>query len=367
MSRLWPLLLAAGLLTSGAASQTPERGYRMGFTPFPWDATFEAVGWVREFVGGNADVLAAHLEGVPWTEAAEGTPFSRAFEDRLGMTLAALPEGAPVYLAVSPLDILRGGLAEYYGEREGMPLPEPFAGLAFDDPVVQRAYLAYVERMVERCHPSWLNIGIEANELRRNSPELWEGYLRLHRATYAALKQAHPELPVFVSVTLHDLVNRDRSPELRAACIEGVRELLESSDLLAVSYYPFLHLGSRHVAEALGWLDTWFGDLGKPFAIAESGELAEPLYVAEHDVTIPGDPATQRDSLQSLLDYADAHDTGFVIWFLTRDYDDLYERMRESAPSILRIWRDCGLVDGDGALRPAGELWRERLARPMAE
>jgi len=84
-------------------------------------------------------------------------------------------------------------------------------------------------------------------------------------------------------------------------------------------------------------------------------------------VTLPEDPETQRASPQALLDYADGRDTESVIWFLARDYDGLYERMRETAPSILRIWRDCGLVSGDGALRPAGELWQQRLARPLAE
>ena len=49
----------------------------MGFTGFVYDTTLEAVTASRKFVRENGDILAHHLEGVPWAEALNGRPFPR--------------------------------------------------------------------------------------------------------------------------------------------------------------------------------------------------------------------------------------------------------------------------------------------------
>ena len=55
------------------ATAVPETGksrpFRMGFTAFPHDFTLEAVEQTRQFVRDNADLIAHHIEGVPWAEA----------------------------------------------------------------------------------------------------------------------------------------------------------------------------------------------------------------------------------------------------------------------------------------------------------
>lgn len=48
----------------------------MGFTPFPWDMTLEAVMDTGRFIVENGDIISHHLEqGVPWTEALDDKPF----------------------------------------------------------------------------------------------------------------------------------------------------------------------------------------------------------------------------------------------------------------------------------------------------
>jgi hypothetical protein len=47
----------------------------MGFTPFVHDTTLEAVAEMRQFLRANADIVAQHIESVPWTEALHDQPF----------------------------------------------------------------------------------------------------------------------------------------------------------------------------------------------------------------------------------------------------------------------------------------------------
>src|ERR1044072_1425453 len=78
------------------------RPFRMGFTAFPYDVTAEAVNQTRQFVRTNADLIAHHIEGVPWAEGLRNESFPKAptrdHETKRSMT----PPGAKVYLAISP-------------------------------------------------------------------------------------------------------------------------------------------------------------------------------------------------------------------------------------------------------------------------
>ena len=78
------------------------RAFRMGFTGFVHDITPEAVAASRKFVRENGDILAHHIEGVPWAEALSGKPFPKAVARRMGgqeVGDAAEGEGLPGHLA----------------------------------------------------------------------------------------------------------------------------------------------------------------------------------------------------------------------------------------------------------------------------
>ena len=53
------------------------RPFRMGFTAFPHDVTAEALKQTRQFVRTNADLIAHHIEGVPWAGALADKPFPK--------------------------------------------------------------------------------------------------------------------------------------------------------------------------------------------------------------------------------------------------------------------------------------------------
>src|SRR5262245_48252545 len=75
--RGWGRIIAAvGValcLTGPAAAEEKKpagkRPFRMGFTGFVYDTTLKAVTESRKFVRENGDIIAHHIEGVPWAEA----------------------------------------------------------------------------------------------------------------------------------------------------------------------------------------------------------------------------------------------------------------------------------------------------------
>ena len=182
-SSVLALLLLSRLASAAVADEPEPRRYRMGFTPFPYDATLEAVVGTWQFVKTHGDIIAFHIEGVPWAECLEGNPFNPELVRDWEGQKHAIPEGGKVYLAISPG---RGTLKE--GEKS-QPIPETLRDRPYDDPMVKRAYLAFCRRMVEFFRPDYLAIGIEVNEIRQAGPDPWRAYATLHRHVYEALKK----------------------------------------------------------------------------------------------------------------------------------------------------------------------------------
>ncbi len=338
------------------------RHFRMGFTPFPHDFSLEGIVEVQRFLADNADLIAHHFENVPWTEALHDEPFHPKMMEDWDWNQQNVPPGGKVLLALTPIRQGAPGLAPYRGEEKGLPLPEPFDRAKFDDPIVADAYINYCRRAVEYFRPDYLCIGMEVNELFQKAPGQWDAYRKLHSRTYRALKRDYPDLPVFVSLTLHSLFEHDwrnRKDLLRAA-----KDLLKQSDRIGVSFYPFFGGHAGRIDEALAWLVRSFADVDKPFAFCEMGQTAEPLRLAMFGVTFDGSPQLQADVLASVIGFADQHPTEFLVWLVPRDYDALWDRIRGGVPEVVKVFKDCGLLDEAGQPRPAYRIWSMHLQRP---
>jgi hypothetical protein len=341
-------------LVLAAAQDAPEsRPFRMGFTAFPHDLTAEAVEETRRFVHANADIIAHHIEGVPWAESTAERPLPpemvREWEGKKSMT----PPGAKVYLAVSP------GRGDLKVADKAAPLPPALKGKAYDDPEVKRAYLRYCREGIRFFKPDYLAIGIEVNEICSHSPAAWRAYVGLHRFVYEEVKKDHPDLPVFASFTLHNLI---KNP---GAMLEKFMKLMPFNDVVAVSYYPFMVEPGRALT-ALDWMTERFDRFRKPYAVVETNDAAERLPLPGAGVVIEGTPARQRAYYEKLFSAARDRKFAFVISFVHRDYDALWEKIKGTAPEFFVAWRDCGLVDGKGEPRPAFELWRRTFALPLS-
>ena len=95
-------IVLLGAVNASEPSVERSRPFRMGFTAFPHDITPQAVEETRRFVRANADLIAHHIEGVPWTEALREEPFSKELLGEYESKRSMKPPGAKVYLAISP-------------------------------------------------------------------------------------------------------------------------------------------------------------------------------------------------------------------------------------------------------------------------
>lgn len=348
-----------------SVAQTDPRPFRLGFTPFPYEVSLQAVDFTYQTIAADADLIAQHFDdGVPWPEALAGTAFHPNMVADWETRRRLNPQGHARYISVTPINFLRTGLAHYHGAEADLPLPAPWNGYTFDHPDVKKAFLNYCRYAIDFFAPDYLNIGIEVNLLLDHAPELWPAYLDLHRATYQALKADYPNLPIFVSIAatplLADAADNDPAPHL-----EALREILPYSDYFALSLYPYMsRLMTGPLPEDLFERLRALAPPDKRMAIAETGYPAEPLRVAAN-FTMSSDTEKQADYIRRLLEAAQAHRFVFVINFVLRDYDAMWQAFGAPDDGLWLAWKDTGLYDGDGMPRPALDVWRAALAQPV--
>jgi hypothetical protein len=351
------LLIATVLLSlTGLSLAATERPFHMGFTPWPWDTDWAAVKGTYDFINENADIVSHHIEeGVPWSEAISGAPFHPKMVEAWTLRRNLTDRKLKVFLSISPIDQLRTGLAQYRGADPQMPLPPEFGKARFNDPKVKKAYLAYARKAIEFFNPDYLAIAIEANELLDNAPHLWADFVELYIETYGALKKDHPQLPIFFTASVHNVMNPERGvPAVTWARLEN---LWQHADIVAASYYPFLQrpLDLTNPLNALDELARRAA--GKPIAISEAGYPAkQPDIEALRD--LPASPEIQNSIYYGLLHRATAERYAFVILWAHRDYDALWNRLKGTLPEWGALWRDVGILDGSGRQRPSGGVWQ---------
>jgi len=352
------LVILFSLLTGFASESQAPRRFLMGFTSWSSGTTPEATQATYEFISHSADAITEHIEGVPWTEALSGEPFRKGFLENIERRKKNQPKGLKLVLAISPLNMGRSALADYYGDKENMPLPEEFRGKHFNDPVIKKTYLNYCRRMAEYFKPDYWIIGIESNELLNNTPAEWENYLELSRSIYAELKRQYPNTPLAQSVTLHKLLDKHNAhlDEYQ----QKISQFIASYDFNAISFYPFF-LGMHERKEFQSAFESIpkFGD--KPIAISESGHPAEPIIAKTWNLNIPATPEEQNDFVEAMLAAAQKEGYLFVTLFACKDFDEMWQSFPDSVKDLGRLWRDTGIVDEMNNKRPAYFSWMRAL------
>lgn len=336
-----------------------HRGFRLGTTLWPPDLTLEAVDRIQNFVTADCDLAACMLlGGVPWPEAYAGLPFSANVHEKLSYRP---PAGHKLFVSLESTDQGRRQLALYMGASDNLPLPPPWNGLGFGAPEVRSAFANYALRVVEATRPDYLAIGIESNILLTNSPADWPAYKGFHRHAYRMVKERHPNLPVFFTIEALHLMGLSDGADSGRQKTE-VLELLDASDMVALSVYPHMSYDvprplpadffdfARELSQAAG---------GKPLAIAESGFPSRDVRV--FDLTLSGSYADQRRYMELLLPTAERDSFEFVVNFAGIDFERLTARLSGDTRELAMIWTYTGLETGDGLAKPALEVWRSWL------
>jgi hypothetical protein len=344
----------------------PSRSFYMGFTPFPFDLSLEAVESTYSNITTNGDIINHHFDnGVPWTEALNDNAFSDNVMNDWNFRKQHTPSTHRVYLSVSALNPDRNGLALYHGASDNLPLESPWNTYSFSSNEVKTAYLNYCKRIIDFFEPDYFNMSIEANLLHFLEPTKWTDYVQFHQYIYESLKSAYPSLPIFCSITGAHILEgyfdgSDVSLERLAAL-----QILAYSDMFAISFYPYIskYLGNPYPKESF---DELFKISSKPLAIAETGYPAQSFTMDTNNsqVTVESDEAKQDLFINDLLKSCNEHNATFVISFVVRDYDQLWEDLG-SKNDITIAWRDSGLIDEQGRERESFATWKDYFARPL--
>ena len=358
-----PLFIAACSKEESRNDSIPEfRNFRMGFTAFPYDLSLEALRDAFNYARDEGDVFLTHLDmGVPWDEVKNDLPFPSKVKETLDGAITLNKPGQKLFLSATPTSQERNALALMWNDNgEHQPLPFQWINRKFNDPIVIETYIKYCKRLIDYSNPDYFAFGIEVNASFKRGSQSYVGFLHLAEATYTQLKESYPSLPIFM--TFQDQAFNKTRPEL----IEMTEELLEFSDIIAMSTYPFwlYDFPTRDANPALlnkDRLSTFRNlDRFKPFAISETAYIAEDLIMESIGVNIKGSESWQNEYLDILLSKCQELEAEFLIWFISRDYDALYESI-EDPEVILRVWKDTGLRDGAGNQRPSYHTWMKWL------
>ena len=362
------LILSCGKSGSDEENDPGSRCYHMGLTPFPYDVSgVDKIEYVYQKVAADADLIAHHFDnGIPWDEALNGTPYPSKVTDDWYFRKSRIPAGHKLYVAVTPVNGSRNGLAPAWNATgDNQPLAAPWSGYSFNHGNVKTAYLYYCRSVIDYFNPDCIAVGIEVNLVKHLNPSAWAAYVELQGETYAALKILYPSLPVFVTLTGAELVDGYTAAD-HAGQMAALADIIPFSDYYAISIHPFF-------AEVPGgtlpgdMFDRIFSMSSKPACITETSFPAEELTMTAYDpdITRAGTAEKQRDYFRLLLDAAQKHRLLFVVNFLVRDYDVLWQTTLGAPEDINKAWRDTGLYDQDGNPRPVLDEWKSRLALPV--
>jgi hypothetical protein len=352
--------VAGSLLACDKESNIPARSFKMGFTPFPYEVSEEAVDFVYQHIAKEADIIDHHFDnGVPWVEAYDDKPFHDNIMNDWKFRKDRTSANQTIYVSVAALRITRDSLANYRGQYDDMPLPKPWNTYGFNDVHVKHAYLNYCKRIISYFNPQYFNMSVEGNLLYYINPSLWTDYMDFHRYIYTELKKLYPNLMVFSSVTgahiMPGFFEGNDYVQQRLAALQ----MVEYSDMYAVSFYPYLsgYVGNDFPENTF---DELFNLSDKPFAVAETGYPAQTFSIkaGTNDVMIISDNDKQNKYINNLFKAAQKRKAQFVINFVLRDYDALWKQTG-SKNDLSIAWRDSGLYSENGLERPSLVTWKK--------
>jgi hypothetical protein len=176
-----------------------------------------------------------------------------------------------------------------------------------------------------------------------------------------AVKKRYPKLPVFFSTEVNHYLGRSEGSSSKQQEKE-VGELMKSSDLFAMSYYPHMTFETKWPIPNDAF--AFARKFKKKIAVSETGMSSQPVPLTSF--SLPGSMETQDQYYQVLLQSAQEFPFEFIVTFCTTDYERLIPALPPEARSLASIWTYTGLQTSAKALKPAGKRWQEAFRRPLS-
>jgi hypothetical protein len=302
-------------------------------------------------------------DGIPWEEFFKGYPLPKKLTDNVAERLAKTPPGKKILLSVAPLQISRKDKAQYLSDVNNDPRNPEWQAKRFNDSTVIDAYTNYLNYLIDQFHPDYVNYGVESN-LSTWDKNNFADYRIFLDSVYHRMKLLHPSIPFFVSF----MVTTD------TGFLENARQLEPYTDWITLSAYPYSYIGSpvdgssspslipSNLFESFANINS-----AKPFAIAETGYIAEDLKLS--GVSKKGTPQWQEDYVNYLFKFCTDHEARFIIWFCPIDYDAAINTFNALGANseLPMLWKDTGLEDEWLRQRPACEVWKEWMKKEVVQ
>ncbi|NVK88851.1 MAG: hypothetical protein HWE13_12020 [Gammaproteobacteria bacterium] len=370
LALLLPLMFACGGSSSSDGQPTQElesRSFFLGFTPWYFAATQNAISITYGRLNSHGDIIKHHLmEGIPWQEALDQTPYHPNVEASLETRLANTATSMTVFLAVDSLNSSRDELSLYWAESDNLPRQNDWSNRSWSSPEVIAAYVNFASDMIDRFSPTYFEYGTEVSELILNDLDAYADFLVFAEAVYTQLKARYPQLVLVTSVALKS----PSSSEMQLVTTHYA-ELLPYTDLVGISTYPYVFYNHADRGDPSNLPANWLTQIrliapGKPYAISETGWIAEDLTIADFQYSEQSDQTKQYLYLEKLLAESENLDMAFVIWWTATDFDTLWENELAQDP-VAKIWKDIGLYDEAQQPRQALATWQKWFERPRDE
>jgi hypothetical protein len=330
----------------------------MGFSGWPPDMEMKAIEKAYELSNQNSDIRLVQFDGgVPWVEMSQNQLLPARIQSDWEY-IKSKCAGKKIFVATTPLDFDRTGLALYANEKDdNQPLPDDWKNLAFNNDKVKQAYLTYAETVIKFWQPDYLAISIEANILAATDQEKWNQYLELHRYIYTELKKQYPRVEIFATIQMENFKGlTDVAIGKAAVQKQAVGDLLKYCDIAALSVYPYQVADGKLTAD-------YFDDIkafNKPLAISETGWPSEKFKIS--GVTHEGSDQAQCEYLQNLLRAASENQFVFVINWVNIDYTKLLAKLPAGpGKEFANAWVYDGLWNENFNEKPALEVWQSYL------
>ncbi len=339
---------------TGPEIQRPEaageaRTTRIGFSTLATDPSAE--GYIRAFATAAqyGDIISIQRTP-PWDEFLPGAKISRETTQTTRLDVSLLEQYSHVqrFYAIDPTDgaVQRSRIANL---PEGVSPEE-----GFSDPDLRAAFLNYTSYVVSNYEPDYLALGVEINMFADRAPAAqFDSYLSLYHEAYTLAKGLRPQMLVFPTFQLEDLLGD--LTEVHPPRWELIDRFGGEMDVLAISSYPYLtDLGSAPELRS-----DYYTQLTEQFpGKIMIAETAYPSAPSEGSNVI-GTEEDQTLYLLRLLEEANANGFVAVVWLAA--FNPSF-----SGTGGTSVLRDVGLRAADGANKVAWAYWEEWVRRPLA-
>ena len=337
--------------------EEPTRNFKMGFTPWLYEASLEAIDVTYSRLTSHGDIIKHQFHGgIPWQESLDQTEYHANVEAEIQGRLDQTPAGVDVFLAIDSLNTSRDALSPNWGAEFNQDRTGDWEARSWSSPQVIQAYINFSIDMIDRFNPTHFEYGTEASELILNNPTGYIEYLIFAEAVHTALKALYPNLKLMTSVAL-------KSPgSTEMQLIEAsYAQLMPYTDVLGISIYPYVFYNHTDRGNPANMPSNWLSHINgiagtTPIAISETGWIGEDLTIDEFQYSEQSDSSKQNDYASRLLIAANSMNAEFVIWWSIADFDTLWENELAQDP-VAKIWKDIGLYEQNQNPRTALQTW----------